>query len=251
MHGAFLAERFADHGSACDNRPLVMPISPDLHRSAVRFDGSSGGNPITAYLQEIARVCPFIEPSEKAGCLYARQVSLDCRTRDEIHPRMFEQLIPAIELFRDQRRALSDKNHRLLVSHVIVFQLPAELDAEANRLMTWPNWLSFLVKDLYTPKAVVFGFVRKGVRENSSEGEEIPIAPFHAVVLRSKVIGADHRFFAGNEALLSALAEAVDDGANVHAGLLPQTPDVRDPADLRSADYFNRLRAWAQARLRG
>ena len=57
--------------------------------------------------------------------------------------------------------------------------------------------------------------------------------------------------FDGSSGLLSALAEAVNDGANVHDGLLPQTPDVRDPADLRSADYFNRLRASAQARLRG
>jgi hypothetical protein len=202
-------------------------------------------------VKELARVCPFIGPSAKAGCLYASQVTLDCRTSEEIHPRMFEQIIPAIERYREQRRALVDKNHRLLLSHTIVFRLPAQFDAEANRLMGWPNWLSYLVKDLYTPKAIVFGFVRKGVSERSSAGEAIPVAPFHAVVIRSKVVGADHRFFAGNEALLAALAAGVDDGQDVHAGLLSSPPDVRDPVAIRAHDYFHRLQAWAQARLRG
>lgn len=198
----------------------------------------------------MASVCPFIEPSEKAGCLYASQITLDCRSAGEIHPRMFEQIVPAVERFRDRRRELTDKSHRLLFSHTLVFHFPPELDAEANRLMGWPNWLGFLIKELYTPKAIVFGFIRKGVAEPSTEGDMMPVSPFHAVVIRSKVIGADHRFFAGNEALLSALAEAKDDGGSVHGGLPGSVPDFRDPLAIRADCYFDRLRAQAQARLR-
>jgi hypothetical protein len=212
--------------------------------------GGAGDDAITAYLKLMTRVCPFIEPAERAGCLYASQIALDCNTGAEIHPRMFEQLIPAIERYRERRRALPDKNHRLLLSETVFFRIPAHLEAEANRLMTWPNWLGFLVKDLYTAKAIVFGFIRKGVSERSSEGEAMPISPLHAVVIRSKVIGADHRFFAGNEAFLSALAEAVDDGGDVHCGLFPQVPDVRDPLAIRKDNYFDRLRSWAQDRIR-
>ena len=228
----------------------MTPAPVDLPCEPIRFAGSAVADPITRYLADTARVCPFIEPSEEAGCLYASQVTLDCRSGDEIHPRMFEQLIPAVERYRAQRRALPDKHQRLLLSHTIVFHLPAALDAEANRLMGWPNWLGVLVKHLYTPKAVVFGFIRKGVHERSSMGEVIPAAPFHAVVIRARVIGADQRFFTGNDAWLSALAEAADDGGDVHAGLLPQAPDVRDPDAIRAADYFHRLRAWGQAYFR-
>jgi hypothetical protein len=214
------------------------------------LDRAAAPDAVTAYLKEMARVCPFIEPSANADCLYASRVALDCRSADEIHPRMFEQLIPAIERFREHRRALPDKNQRLLFSHTIAFGLPEVLDAEVNRLLGWPNWLGLLIKHLYTPKAIVFGFIRKGVAERGSGGEAVPIAPFHAVVIRSRIVGADHRFFAGNEALLSALAEAADDGGDVHAGLIHPVPDVRDPAALRAGNYFHRLRAWGQAKFR-
>jgi hypothetical protein len=200
-------------------------------------------------MEEMARVCPFIEPAEKAGCLYTSRVALDCQGEQDIHPRMFEQIVPAVEQFRARRRELPEKNQRLLLSHTILFQLPAHLDGPANRLMTWPNWLGFLVKHLYTPKAIVFGFIRKGVAERSSAGEPMPVCPFHAVVIRSQVVGSDQRFFAGNQEFLAALAAAEDDGANVHLGLLPDIPDLRDPAAIRAADYFHRLRAWGQARL--
>lgn len=228
----------------------TMSVPSDLADRPIRFDDPHAPEPLTTYLRAMARVCPFIEPAEKAGCLYTCPTRLDCRSADQIHPRMFEHLVPAIERFRDQRRALPDKNHRLLLSYTLVFELPAALDADANRLLSWPNWLAVLVKHLYTPKGVIFGFIRKGVSERSSAGDPIPIAPFHAVVIRSQVVGADHRFFAGNEAWLSALFEAVDDGADVHAGLLPKVPDLRNPAALRANDYFDRLRTWGQSRFR-
>lgn len=225
----------------------VAPAPLDAPAQPIRFGDASPADAVAHYLREMARVCPFIEPSAQAGCLYAWPVTLDCRTAEDIHPRMFEQLIPAVERYREQRRALPDKSQRLLLSHTLIFHLPAHLDAEANRLMAWPNWLGVLVKHLYTPKSIIFGFIRKGVAERSSTGEAIPVAPFHAVVIRSRVIGSDQRFFTGNAAWLSALAEAADDGADVHAGLLPAVPDLRDPAALRAADYFHRLRAWGQA----
>ena len=181
-----------------------MPAPQDQISLPIHFDPSGDADPVVGYLKRMASVCPFIEPSEKADCLYASQITLDCRGAGEIHPRMFEQIIPAVEGFRDRRRELADKSHRLLFSHTLVFHFPPELDAEANRQMGWPNWLGFLIKELYTPKAIVFGFIRKGVAERSTEGDMMPVSPFHAVVIRSKVIGADHRFFAGNEALLSA-----------------------------------------------
>ena len=99
---------------------------------------------------------------------------------------MFEQLVPAIERFRERRRALEDKSQRLLLSETIVFGIPAHLHVEANRLMGWPNWLGFLIKELYTPKAIVFGFIRQGVSELSTEGDPMPLSPFHAVVIRRK-----------------------------------------------------------------
>lgn len=183
--------------------------------------------------------------------MHASQVTLDCRSSDEIHPRMFEQLIPAVERFRQRRRELADKTQRLLLCDTLVFHVPGELDAEANRLMTWPNWLGFLLKDLYTSKAIVFGFVRKGVVERASTGQPIPACPFHSVVIRSKVIGTDQRFFTGNEAFLAALAEGVDDGGDVHAGLVGQVPDVHDPAAIRASNYFLQLRTVAQSKLKG
>jgi hypothetical protein len=224
--------------------PLDLPCQP------VRFSAAGVADSIIGYLKRMTPYCPFIEPSEKAGCLYASQVTLDCRTTEEIHPRMFEQIVPAVERFRARRRELADKSDRLLFSHTIVFHFPPQFDAEANRLMAWPNWLGFLMKDLYTPKAIVFGFIRKGFAERSSAGATMPVSPFHAVVIRSRVIGADHRFFAGNENLLSALAEADDDGGDVHAELLSGVPDIRDPAAIRAADYFHRLRALATERFR-
>lgn len=198
----------------------------------------------------MAAVCPFIEPAAKAGCLYGSEIALDCNKSEDIHPRMFEQIVPAVEHFREQRRKLINKNQRLLLSYTLVFRIPAQLHADTNRLMAWPNWLSYLVKDLYTPKAIVFGFIRKGVSERSVAGESIPIAPFHAVVIRSNIIGADQRFFAGNEELLSALAEAVDDGGDVHAGRAGVIPDLSDPQAIRAHDYFHRLRIAAQAKFK-
>lgn len=222
----------------------------DLGCHPIQFCGSSPFDEIRDYLKRMTVHCPFIEPAEKAGCLYVSSVTLDCSKSEDIHPRMFEQIVPAIERYREQRRSLPDKNHRLLLSHTLVFRVPMHLDAETNRLMTWPNWLSYIVKDLYTPKAIVFGFIRKGVAERSVSGEAIPVAPFHALVIRSKMVGADHRFFAGNEALLSALAEAVDDGGNVFAECAGAVPDLRDPAAIRAGDYFHRLRTSAQAKLK-
>jgi hypothetical protein len=224
--------------------PLNVSCQP------IRFSDSGVTASIVGYLKTMASHCPFIEPSEKAGCLYASEVTLDCQTTGEIHPRMFEQIVPAVERFRERRRELVNKSDRLLFSHTIVFRFPAQLDADANRLMAWPNWLGFLIKDLYTPKAIVFGFIRKGLAERSSAGAIMPVAPFHAVVIRSRVIGVDHQFFAGNENFLSALTEADDDGGDVHGGLLPGVPDVRDPAAIRAADYFDRLQALATARFR-
>lgn len=227
-----------------------MSAPSDVADRPIRFDDRNATEPLTIYLRAMAQVCPFIEPAEKAGCLYAWRTGLDCSLADQIHPRMFEQLVPAIERFREQRRALPDKNRRILLSYTLAFELPAALDAEANRQLTWPNWLGVLVKHLYTPKGVIFGFIRKGVVERSSTGETIPIAPFHAIVIRSQIMGADQRFFAGNEAWLSKLAEAADDGADVHAGLMPQVPDLRNPAALRAGDYFRRLRTWGQCQFR-
>lgn len=227
----------------------VPPEPLNIPCHSIHFGLGPNLDPIVSYLKSIGPICPFIEPAERAGCLFASQVTIDCRTSAEIHPRMFEQLVPAVERFRDRRRAMLDKSHRLLLCDTVVFHIPAEFDAEANRLMAWPNWLGFLLKDLYTSKAIVFGFIRKGVSERSSTEASIPASPFHAVVIRSKIIGADHRFFAGNEALLSALAEGVDDGADVHAGLVRQVPDVHDPAAIRASGYFQQLRALGQNKL--
>jgi hypothetical protein len=199
-------------------------------------------NPISLYLRESAAVCPFIEPSAAAGLLFATELTADCQTASEIHPRLFEQLVPRIEQFRDHRRSLPQKQQRLLVCHCVVIHLPPSLDGEASRRLCWPNWLGLLLKQFYTPKEIVFGFIRKNVAERSSFGPAIPVAPFHAVIIRSRVVGADHRFFTGNQPLLQAMMEADDDGANVHAAVFDSVPDIRDPQAMRDAGYFERVK---------
>jgi hypothetical protein len=99
---------------------------------------------------------------------------------------------------------------------------------------------------LYTPKEIVFGFIRKNVSEKSSLGETIPPAPFHGIVIRSRVLGSDLRFFKGNQPLLQAMMQADDDGQNAHVVVPGEVPDIRDPQALRNADYFQRVRRWGQ-----
>ncbi len=209
----------------------------------------AGLSPASCYLKASAAVCPFIEASVKAGCLYTSEVALDCRTAQDISPRLFEQIVPRIEQFRQQRQALAQKQQRLLICHVVIIQLAPSLDMEAVRVLDWPNWTGLLLKQLYTPKEIVFGFVRKTVGERSSLGIAIPPAPFHAVIIRSRVTGTDERFFHGNDALLKAVMEAEDDGADVHAAALGDVPDIRDPDAMRNANYFERVRQWGHKTL--
>jgi hypothetical protein len=203
-------------------------------------------SPVSAYMKATAAVCPFIEPAARAGCLFGCVVTPDCRRGDDVHPRLFEQLVPQIERFRDARRALSEKQQRLLNCHTAVIHLPQHVDADVVRLLNWPNWLAWSLKHLYTPKEIVFGFVRKSVVEKSFFGRSIPVAPFHAVVIRSRVVGSDHRFFTGNEPLLQAMMEAEDDGQNAHAEVPGEPVDIRDPQAMRDANYFQRVRQWGQ-----
>jgi hypothetical protein len=202
---------------------------------------------VAPYLAATASVCPFIEPAVAAGCLHFCQIKPDCQAEADIHPRVFEQMVPLIERFRDDRRALPDAQQRLLICHAVVIDLPVALDAPAVRLLEWPNWLGLLLKQIYTPKEIVFGFIRKNVATQSRFGQPIPVAPFHAIVIRSRVPNSDHRFFPGNQPLLRAMMEADDDGRDAHAALVPDVPNLRDPEALRKADYFRRLRQWGQA----
>lgn len=100
--------------------------------------------------------------------------SPDCQTAAEIHPRLFEQLIPRIEQFREHRRSLPERQQRLLICYCVLIHLPPSLDADAARLLTWPNWVALLLKEFYTSKEFVFGFVRKGVSERSASGASVP-----------------------------------------------------------------------------
>ena len=220
-----------------ENLPPLRPI--DL----------SSGDALSAYLRATTAVCPFIEPSAAAGCLNGCDVAPDCQHAGEIHPRLFEQLVPQIERFRDARRALPAASQRLLVCHVVRVHLPAHLDADAVRLLRWPNLLAWSLKHLYTPKEVVMGFVRRGVADRSATGIDIPVAPFHAVLIRSRVAGPDRRFYTGDGPLLQAMLAADDDGGNVHGPLLGRVPDVRDPQALRDDNYYQRVLQWWQTHL--
>lgn len=207
-------------------------------------------SPVSRYLRETAAVCPFIEPAARAGLLFTFELSPDCRTAQEIHPRLFEQLVPCIEQFREHRGSLPEKQQRLLVCYVVVIHFPSSLDSDAVRLLAWPNWVGLLLKQLYTPKEIVLGTVRKTAAERSTSGTPLPIAPFHAIIIRSRVVGTDHRFFAGNQPLLQAMMEADDDGADVHAGMLDCVPDVRNPQAMREAGYFEKCKQLALKTLR-
>ena len=202
--------------------------------------------PVSFYFKANAAVCPFIEPAWRAGCLSFCEVTPDCHTVQDIHPRLFEQLVPIIERFRDSRRALAEKHRRLFICHTALMQIPGQLDADAVKLLTWPNWLNWSLKQLYTPKEIVFGFIRKNIVEKSSLGVSIPAPPFHGIIIRSRVVGSDLRFFKGNESLLQAMMEAEDDGQNAFSVVPGEIPDIRDPEALRHADYFNRVRQWGE-----
>ena len=208
----------------------------------------TAADPMSAYLRATVAVCPYIEPAARAGrCLFGAEVSPDCQSADELHPRLYEQLVPQIEHFRDARRAQPDAQRQLLLSHTVVVRLPPELDAAAVRLLAWPNLLGWTLKHLYTPKAIVLGFVRKGVVEPSAAGPPVPAAPFHAVIIRSRVVRPDARFYPGNDAFLAAMRSADDDGTDVHAPLLGTAPDPRDPDALRTDQTYQRMLRWFQA----
>ncbi len=203
--------------------------------------------PLAAYLRAMAPVCPFVEPAAAAGRLFASDVTPDCQEGRDVHPRLFEHLVPQVERFRDARRALPDPRQKLLVCHTVLIHLRPGLDAEAARLLGWPNLLGWSLKQLYTSKEVVLGFVRKGVAERSMAGVPVPVAPFHAVIIRSRVAASDGRFYPGNDAMRRAMMQADDDGQDVHAALFGRVPDVRDPQAMRDDGYYDRvLRAWAK-----
>jgi hypothetical protein len=202
--------------------------------------------PVSAYMKALLPTCPFIEPAAKTGMLYGCVVVPDCKTPADLHPRLFEQLVPLIERFRDARRELPSKQQRLLICHTAIIHVPPHLDVETAKKLSWPNWLGWGLKQLYTPKEIVFGFVRKNVVEKSTLGQPIPPSPFHAVVIRSRVVGSDHRFFTGNQPWLDAMMEAEDDGADVHSAVLGNVPDIRNPQAIRDANYFQRVREWGQ-----
>jgi hypothetical protein len=73
------------------------------------------------------------------------------------------------------------------------------------------------------------------------------VSPFHAIVIRSRVVGSDQRFFTGNQPLMQAMMEAEDDGQNAHAVVPGNMPDIRDPQAMRDANYFQRVQQWGQA----
>ena len=203
-------------------------------------------SPVSVYVKANAAVCPFIEPAERSGCLSFCEMTPDCHEAQDIHPRLFEHIVPMIERFRDDRRALTEQQQRLLICHTVVIQVPTLLDAAAVKLLTWPNWLAWSLKQLYTPKEIVFGFIRKNIAERSSLGVSIPPPPFHGLIIRSRVAGSDLRFFKGNQPFLEAIMQADDDGLNPHAVIPGEAPDLRDPQALRNAGYFQRVLRWGQ-----
>jgi hypothetical protein len=202
--------------------------------------------PVSAYLKKMTAVCPFIEPAARAGCLQGCVITPDCQTAEDINPRLFEQLVPLIERFRDARRALPSKHQRLLICHTVVIHMPPQLDTETAKRLAWPNWVVWALRQLYTPKEIVFGIVIKNAAERSSAGSPLPPSPFHAVIIRSRVVHSDHRFFPHNEPLLRAMMEADDDGKDVHAAALGQVPNIRDPQSMRDTGYFQRIQQWAE-----
>jgi hypothetical protein len=199
---------------------------------------------VPAYVAATGAVCPFIEPAAAGTLLSHCEITPDCHTAADIHPRLYEQLVPLIERFRDHRRALEDKRRRLMICHVVIVRLPPHLDPPAVQLLKWPNLLAWTLKHLYTPKEIVLGFVRKHVAENSTFGPPVPVAPLHAVLIRSRVVGSDHRFYPGNDPMLKAMMEADDDGADVHTPILGPAVDVRDPKALRDANGWQKVEQW-------
>ena len=155
-------------------------------------------SPVSVYVKANAAVCPFVEPAARSGCLSFCELTPDCHTAQDIHARLFEQMVPMIERYRDDRRALEEKQQRLLICHTVVIQMPTHLDAAAVKLLTWPNWLNWSLKQLYTPKEIVFGFIRKNVAERSSLG--VPIPPRRFMGLSSA---------RGSQAQISAFSRAI------------------------------------------
>jgi hypothetical protein len=202
--------------------------------------------PVSAYLKNMTGVCPFIEPAARQACLHGCVITPDCKVVEDVYPRLFEQLVPLVERFRDARRSMSNKHKRLLICHTVVIHMPPHLDVETAKQLIWPNWLVLALRQLYTPKEIVFGIVRKNAPERSLSGSQLPASPFHAVIIRSRVVNSDHRFFPNNDQLLRAMMTADDDGENVHAAALGQVPDIRDSQAMRETGYFQRVKQWAE-----
>ena len=136
---------------------------PPLHQVDLAIS-----TPVSVYMKALLPTCPFIEPAAKSKMLFGCVVAPDCQSPDDIHPRLFEMLVPLVERFRLARRRLPSKQQRLLICHTAILHLPPHLDAETARQLAWPNWLGWGLKQLYTPKEIVFGFVRKRVVEKST-----------------------------------------------------------------------------------
>ena len=95
----------------------------------------------------------------------------------------------------------------------MTIHVATHLDEDAVRLLNWPNWLAVVLKKLYTPKEIIFGFVRKNVVERSIFGGVcFQLRRFMPLLSARAVVGYwDSRFFTGNEPMLQAMMQADDD----------------------------------------
>jgi hypothetical protein len=204
----------------------------------VRLDGA---DPFSAYCSEVAAFCPFLKPAAAGGLLLAQSVTVQDADMERAHATLFEALVPAVESFRVARRSV--KRGAILCLNLVI-DAPSSLSEQGRELICWPVWLA---KQIYTDKAIVFGFFWKGEVATARNGMTLPVPPVNFISIRSKVPSLDQRFFTQNPDLLQPHIDGQDDGANVHERVFPgAVPDLTDPIAIRQANYYSTVSAWGR-----
>lgn len=168
---------------------------------------------ITSYAQAVTANCPYLAPSLERGL-----------TRWTVYEVVGEAEAVEAEVFRagvrtaERIRASTTCRHGSLVCENIV------LLSVDDDVMTWPHWA---LKNLYGPVGLMFGKFRKGVEDTDRRGLRIPAPPVTFMPVRVAVRPRDPRFLAATPDLADAVANAVDDGRDVFAGMPQDWKDVK------------------------
>ncbi|CAM5678148.1 MULTISPECIES: hypothetical protein [Streptomyces] len=168
---------------------------------------------ITSYAQAVTVNCPCLAPSLERG-LTRWTVYEAVGDGEAVEAEVFGAGVQTAECVR----AAAARRHGSLVCENIV------LLNVADDAMTWPHWA---LKNLYGPVGLMFGKFREGEEDTDRRGLCIPAPPVAFMPVRVAVRPRDPRFLAATPDLAHAVANAVDDGRVVLAGMPQEWKDVK------------------------